>query len=288
MKRNKNDWRAFLKLPYNLPKVRAGRAQGKARLDPLQSNHCSELVAAKKVNKELASDLYQAKQDLEKTTMKKDLLSEKLLEEKRKCKNRYKQMKRREVNIEQQKKQISLLSDALTDKMKKCEVQEKRYVKAVAAKERYRSKANYAGKLIAQAKTKNAKIHDELCELQEEFYSNVNDLQEVIKNKENDYDEIRLENENLIETQSKKILPTFDSGKFNDSIRQCCIELLSLNVGIRNVEPIIRSVVYNVVGVDVDRLPKYSTLVKMLSEMKVIAYQQLSEELAECQYTTLH
>ena len=102
-----------MKLPYNLPKVRAGRARDKARHDPLQSNYCSELVAAKKVNKELASALYKTKQDLEKTTVKKDLLTEKLLEEKRKCKNRYKQMKRREVNIEQQKHQISLLSDAL-------------------------------------------------------------------------------------------------------------------------------------------------------------------------------
>lgn len=89
--------------------------------------------------------------------------------------------------------------------------------------------------------------------------------------------------------QSPKTIPTYYAdGKFNDSIRQCCIELLSLNVGVRNVEPIIRSVVHNVIGVDIDRLPKYSTLVGMFSEMKVIAYEQLSEELAKCEFTTLH
>ena len=31
-----------------------------------------------------------------------------------------------------------------------------------------------------------------------------------------------------------------------DNIRQCCLELLSLNVGIRQVEPVIRSVLKNI------------------------------------------
>ena len=180
------------------------------------------------------------------------------------------------------------MSDELSTQKSKCEIQEKRYEKVVAAKERYRSKVNYAEKKMALTKTKNKDLNDELHELQDLLNSNISDLEEVIKEKEYECDNLLLENKELTEEQSKKSVPTFESGKFNDSVRQCCIELLSLNVGVRNVEPIIRSVLSNLVGVDIDRLPKYSTFVGMLSEMKVIAYKQLSEELAECEYTTLH
>ena len=116
----------------------------------------------------------------------------------------------------------------------------------------------------------------------------MNDLKQSMKNKDSEYEALLMENEELIEAQTTETVSTFDSGRFKDSVRQCCIELLSLNVGICNVEPIIRTVMCNIGGIEVDRLPKYSTLVNMLSEMKVIAYAQLSEELADSQHTTLH
>ena len=110
--------------------------------------------------------------------------------------------------------------------------------------------------------------------MQQLFYSKVKDLNEVIGNKENECDNL-LENEELMQAKSEKaIIPTFHSGKFTDSVRQCCIELLSLNVGVRNVEPIIRSVLSNFMGVDIDRLPNSPVIIWF--DLKQIATQMLS------------
>ena len=38
--------------------------------------------------------------------------------------------------------------------------------------------------------------------------------------------------------------------KYLDNVRQCCIELLALNVEIRNVEPVIRSVLKHMVSIE--------------------------------------
>ena len=76
--------------------------------------------------------------------------------------------------------------------------------------------------------------------------------------------------------------------KFLDSVRQCCAELLSLNVGVANVEPVIRSVLKHVGGFEVQALPAPTTLMRILTEMKVLACQQLSEELSKSKDVTLH
>ena len=154
------------------------------------------------------------------------------------------------------------------------------------AKERFRSKVNYYAR--RKAKATNTELYTRLNDIRVEFDSIVNVLKQSMKNKDSEYEALLMENEELIEAQTAETVSTFDSGRFKDSVRQCCIELLSLNVGICNVEPIIRTVMCNIGGIKVDRLPKYSTLVNMLSEMKVIAYAQLSEESADSQHTTLH
>ena len=85
----------------------------------------------------------------------------------------------------------------------------------------------------------------------------------------------------LLETKQHKQL-------YHDNVRQCCLELLSLNVGIRQVEPVIRSVLKNVEGYEVGDLPKTGTLVRMYSELKGLAYQQVAEELSKATNLTLH
>ena len=76
--------------------------------------------------------------------------------------------------------------------------------------------------------------------------------------------------------------------KYLDNIRQCCMELLSLNVGVLNVEPIIRSVLQHCAGFSIKELPQKATLVRMLAEMKGIAYYQLAEMLSKEENLTLH
>ena len=63
---------------------------------------------------------------------------------------------------------------------------------------------------------------------------------------------------------------TKDGVKFVDGVCQCCIELLSMNVATSQVEPVIRSVLRNIASIEVGDLPKPSTLLEMLAEMKVI------------------
>ena len=60
--------------------------------------------------------------------------------------------------------------------------------------------------------------------------------------------------------------------KYLDSVRQCCIELLGMNVGISNVEPVIRCVLKHIASLKVKELPHSATLVRMLTEMKGLAY----------------
>ena len=53
--------------------------------------------------------------------------------------------------------------------------------------------------------------------------------------------------------------------RYLDSVRQCCAELLSLNVGVANVEPVIRSVLKYVGGFEVQALPAPTTLMRILT-----------------------
>ena len=76
--------------------------------------------------------------------------------------------------------------------------------------------------------------------------------------------------------------------KYLDSVRACCIELLSLNIGIKNVEPVIRSVLKHIASFEIKELPHLTTLTQMFSEMKGLACQQLSEELQKGDNFTLH
>ena len=66
------------------------------------------------------------------------------------------------------------------------------------------------------------------------------------------------------------------------------MELMSFNVSMKQVEPVIRSVLRNSTNLEIHELPKMSTLVSVLPEMKALAYKHLGEELMECSDATLH
>ena len=83
--------------------------------------------------------------------------------------------------------------------------------------------------------------------------------------------------EHLDEIQSSTV-QTKHGQKFIDGVRQCCMDLLSMNVGTCQVEPVIRSVLRNIASLESSALPKPSTLSGTLAEMKCSAYQQMSDE----------
>ena len=80
---------------------------------------------------------------------------------------------------------------------------------------------------------------------------------------------------------------TFEKGKYRDNIQSCCYELLSLNVGVRNIEKVIRSVLRNIADRSVS---SKTTLCEMMIESLTVAQAQLGETLSEMEggYFTLH
>jgi len=54
------------------------------------------------------------------------------------------------------------------------------------------------------------------------------------------------------------------------------------------VELVIKSDLHNLTSFEINEIPKLSTVVFMLPEMKVLAYKQLGEELTQCSNLTLH
>ena len=97
----------------------------------------------------------------------------------------------------------------------------------------------------------------------------------------------RLEQENVdlqevvqeLMASNEENIMNFQGGKYIDDIRECCFELLSLNVGIRNIKHVINTVLKNIAHKSVDRLPSQTTLCNMMLECLTLAQAQLGEEL---------
>lgn len=77
--------------------------------------------------------------------------------------------------------------------------------------------------VLTSGEEMQAKLTDNIYQLEQQNL----DLQEVVQ-------ELMASNEENI--------VAFQGGKYIDDIRACCYELLSLNVGIRNIKPVINTV----------------------------------------------
>lgn len=87
---------------------------------------------------------------------------------------------------------------------------------------------------------------------------------------------------------SSEEITTFEGGKYTDDVRACVYELLSLNVGVRNIAPIIRCVLKSVAHRSVARLPSHGLTCTMILESLTVAQAQLGEKLSESpDYNTL-
>ena len=89
-----------------------------------------------------------------------------------------------------------------------------------------------------------------------------------------------------LESSSKKLI-FYKDGKYTDSLRMCIMELLSYNVGILNVAPIIHSVLH-LAGLEYDRLPKHTTINELIIESRSLAQAQVAETLLQAPNATLH
>jgi hypothetical protein len=92
----------------------------------------------------------------------------------------------------------------------------------------------------------------------------------------------------LLDKTASNCVLAFSDGHYNESIRQCCIDLQGMNVGIKNIKPAIESVLKHIVGVTPERLPHYTTCSRMLIETKALALQQIYKEVGEDDNACLH
>ena len=81
----------------------------------------------------------------------------------------------------------------------------------------------------------------------------------------------------------------FSEGKYTDDLRVCIMELLTLNVGILKIEPVLLSV-FKLLQISFDKLPKRTTINEILIESRSVAQTQLAEILTtpELSNNTLH
>ena len=78
--------------------------------------------------------------------------------------------------------------------------------------------------LQAKLSMKQANCHSKIESLKQEIYS------------------LDLQNDELRQTLDSELgleINTFENGKYNDDVRACAYELLSLNVGVHNIAPVI-------------------------------------------------
>ena len=172
--------------------------------------------------------------------------------------NANKRIKRRDAIIEKQKQTIMMYES----KLKRTESQLSKLRKKLNA---VNHRATYWKEKVGDIKDKNStckkELHQEIKLLKEKALS------------------VDIEMDELKELLTSEI-KTFEGGKYTDDIRACIYELLSLNVGVRNVASIIQCVLTNLAHKPVGRLPSYGLTCQMLIESLTVAQAQLGEELA--------
>ncbi|VDI03297.1 Hypothetical predicted protein [Mytilus galloprovincialis] len=91
-----------------------------------------------------------------------------------------------------------------------------------------------------------------------------------------------------LSVELNQIVHTFHNGKYNDTVREVYDALLSLNVGVNNVEKMVRTVFEKLGGLKVERLPKRTFSEIMLVEAKALAQMQAAEAMLTSECNTLH
>ena len=95
------------------------------------------------------------------------------------------------------------------------------------------------------------------------------------------------ESSELAAELAREEIVTFEDGKYTDEMRQCCMSLLSHNVGVNNVGKVIVDVL-QLANKKPCRLPSVTLLKQMLIEGRAVSLAQLSELHEVSDGNTLH
>ena len=122
-------------------------------------------------------------------------------------------------------------------------------------------------------------------ESEDETEAAIEDLEENIHLLQQENIELHSKCEEL----SAEVIETFEKGQYNTKVRKCCYDLLcKYDVSVNNVESVIRTVVRELTGRKVDKLPSRSKLAEMRVEGRSVAHIQLAEQLSSTADVTLH
>lgn len=185
--------------------------------------------------------------------------------------NTHKQIKRRDLVIQKQNDCIRSQQEAIKKYERKLHVTESQLKKIKAKLDRVNHRAAYwkakVSDSMSHCNSKKKKLRDEITSMKEEVLS------------------LSLDNAELNDTvqsilKSEPEIATFENGKYTDDVRACVYELLSLNVGVRNVGPIVRCVLKNIAHKSVSRLPSCGLTCQMILESLTVVQAQLGDSLS--------
>ena len=175
--------------------------------------------------------------------------------------NANKRLKRRDEKITCQKEQLETQKSQIEFYQRKLSTVESQLSRLKANLDKVNHRAVYW-----KRKVKSSELRQEIKALKEQVASFSID---------------NLELKDTIESLLSEEVVTFEGGKYTDDVRTCIYELLSLNVGVKNVAPIIRCVFKNIAHKSVNGLPSYGLTCQMIVEALTLAQVQLGEKLTE-------
>lgn len=274
----KEDLKLFLEEPFSLPgqgprpgstaKTTVATSQ-KATVATIPPQSAQiEVEAIKVVNKSLAKEVFEL-QDICKT-QKADLddkdIKIRTLEQQYKPHNVRRRIQRKDAKLAQLKEEVNRQASELKQKEKQ-------------ATKRAREQVRY---------------YKRKCEDQREVESEYDDCKEL----EEELSKLKARNCELLEANAmlrdklaalkSRKLTTYEDGKYTDSMRLCIMDILSHNVGINQIEPVIRAVL-RLVNVECNRIPQHTAISQMLLESRALSQIQLAKTLSESdQCNTLH
>ena len=186
--------------------------------------------------------------------------------------NAKKRQSRRDAIIEQQTADIKYKQKVIQEYEMKVESLDKKFSAVKAKLSRVNHRVAYwrakAADIKGKDTAKKANYSQKIGELKEDLFS------------------AHMLNAQLREDLDAELnseICTFEDGKYTDDVRACVYELLSLNVGIRNITPVILCVLKNMVHKSATRLPKHATTCNMILEALIIVQAQLGEELSSAE-----
>ena len=188
-----------------------------------------------------------------------------------KCKYRDNVIKQKSTEISKLKEQQTSLQaqldsalEQLDDKSALLESSESKVNVLRHQKRQLQYKTSYLKRKVQQNSAQNT----ESVHLEE-----ITQLQEKIKNLNRENRELQ----QLVSLLQDDEIITFQNGRYCDDIRETIMELLNLNVSMNKVNDVIKLVLKNLAGKEVERLPSNAVKSRLLIEARHLAHVQVAE-----------